>query len=135
MKTVKLKKQWYKLIMENNRLAELQAKRGELIKAIKAKQKELDCFDVSEYYGEDDYRQDMREELGIADVIGGYGSLYHIDILFEMRYTTFRTMYNDYADILNKSDFVEYRELEEELGELENELLDIEDKIEQLENE
>lgn len=121
--------------MENNQLAELQAKKTGLIKAIKAKRKELDCFDVSEYYGEDDYKQDMREELGIADVIGGYGSLYHIDILFEMRYTTFRTTYNDYIDSLNKSDFWEYRELEEELEELENELLEVEDEIEQLENE
>ena len=121
--------------MENNKLAELQAKKTELVKAIKDKQKAMNCFDVSDYYGEDDYKQDMREELGIADVIGGYGSLYHIDILFEMRYTTFRTTYNDYIDGLNKSDFEEYRELEEELEELENELLEIEEQIEQLENE
>ena len=120
--------------MENNKLAELQAKRDELKKAIKDKQKEIDCFDVSEHYSEDDYKQDMREELGIADVIGCCGSLYHIDILFEMCYTTFCTTYNDYMGILNKSDFEEYRELEKELEELENELLEVEEQIEQLEN-
>lgn len=121
--------------MENSKLAALQAKRGELIKAISMKQKEMDCFDVSQYYDEDDYKRDVREQLGIADVIGGYGSFYHIDILFEMSYTTFRTMYNDYTNSLDKSDFEEYKEREEELEDLENELLEIEDQIEQLGNE
>ena len=76
----------------------------------------------------------MREELGIADVLGGDGSLYHIDIIFKMRYETFRKTYTDYIDILDERDFEEYRELEEELEELENELLEIEEQIEQLEN-
>lgn len=121
--------------MENNQLAALQAKRGELIKAISMKQKEMDCFDVSQYYDEDDYKRDMREQLGIADVIGGYGSFYHIDIVYELSYTTFRTMYNDYTDELDKNDLEEYQELEEELEELENGLMEIEEQIEQLENE
>ena len=121
--------------MENSKLAALQAKRNALKKAIKDKQKEMDCFDVSEYYDEDDYKRDMREQLGIADVIGGHGSFYHIDIVYKLSYTTFRTMYNDYKDDLDKTNFEEYKELEEELEELENELLEIDDEIEQLENE
>ena len=121
--------------MENNRLAALQAKRDALKKVIKEKQKEVDCFDVSEYYDEDDYKRAMREQLGIADVIGGYGSFYHIDIVYELSYTTFRTMYNDYTDELDKTNFEEYKELEEELEELENELMEIGEQIEQLENE
>ena len=119
-------------IMENNKLAVLQAKRDAFKKAIKDKQKEMDCFDVSEYYGEDDYKQDMREAYGTVTVIGYEYSA--IDALYELDSIAFREMYNDYTDSLDKGDFEEYRELEEELEELENELSEIEEQIEQLEN-
>ena len=119
--------------MENNKLAELQAKKTELVKAIKDKQKELDCFDVSEYYNEDDYKQDIREEYGTVNIMGY--EYYAIDTLRKIDYIAFREMYNNHADSLEKSDFKEYRELEEELEELENELLDIEEQMGQLENE
>ena len=117
--------------MENNQLlAALQAKKIELVKAIKAKQKELDCFDVAEYYSEDDYKQDMREAYGTVTIVGY--EYYAIDTLQKIDSIAFREMYNDYIDSLDKSNFDEYHELEEELEDLENELLEIE---EQLENE
>ena len=56
--------------MENNQLAELQAKKNELVKAIKDKQKEIDCFDVSEYYDEDMFIEEMREEFGTVSIMG-----------------------------------------------------------------
>lgn len=114
--------------MENNKLAALQAKQSELLKAIKDKQKEIDCFDVSEYYGEDDYKQEMREAYGTVTVMGYEYSA--IDTLQEIDYIAFREMYNNHIDNLDKNDFEEYQELEEGLEELENELLDIEDQIE-----
>lgn len=114
--------------MENNRLAALQAKRGELIKAIKDKQEEIDCFDVSQYYNEDMFIEDMREEFGMIKLIGY--AYYAIDTLQEVDNIAFREMFNNHIDTLDKSDFEEYKELEEELEELENELLDIEDQIE-----
>ena len=119
--------------MENNQLAALQAKREELAEAIKGKQKEIDCFDVSEYYDEDMFIEEMREDFGMVKVMGH--KYYAIDTLQEIDNTAFREMFNNHLDTLDKNDFEEYQELEEELEELENELLDIEDEIEQLENE
>ena len=114
--------------MENNKLAELQAKKTELVKAIKDKQKELDCFDVSEYYNEDDYKQDMREEYGTVNIMGyEYDA---IDTLQKIDSIAFREMFNNYLDTLDKNDFKEYQELGEELEELENELLEIEGQLE-----
>lgn len=116
--------------MENNKLAALQAKKTELLKAIKNKQKEMDCFDVSEYYDESMFIEEMREEYGSVNIMGyEYNA---IDALYELDNIAFREMYNDYTDSSDKSDFEEYKELEEELEELENELLEID---EQLENE
>ena len=119
--------------MENSKLATLQAKRDELIRTIKDKQKEIDCFDVSEYYDEDMFIDEMREEYGTVDIVGyKYNA---IDALYELDNIAFREMYNDYTDTLDKNDFEEYQELAEELEELENELLEIEEEIEQLEDE
>ena len=117
--------------MENNQLlAALQAKRDELIKGIKAKQKEIDCFDLSEYYSERSFIEKMREEYGSVNIMGyEYNA---IDALYELDNTAFLEMYNNHIDTLDKNDFVEYTEMEEELEELKNELLIIE---EQLENE
>ena len=114
--------------MENNQLAELLAKRDELTKAIEAKRKELDCFDMSEYYGEGDYKQDMREVYGTVTIMGY--EHYAIDTLQKIDSIAFREMYNDYTDSLDKSDFDEYKELEKELEELENELSEIDEQIE-----
>ena len=119
--------------MKNNHLAVLQAKRDELVKAIKDKQEEIDCFDVSEYYDEDMFIEEMREEFGTVKIIGH--AYYAIDTLQEVDNTAFREMFNNHIDTLDKSDLKECRELEEELEELENELLEIDDEIEQLENE
>ena len=120
-------------IMENNRLAALQANRDALKKAIKDKQKKIDCFDLSEYYDEEMFIEEMREEYGTVNIIG-YEYI-AIDALYELDNIAFREMYNDYTDSLDKSDFEEYQELDEELQELENELLEVEEQIEQLENE
>ena len=117
--------------MENNQLlAALQAKKTELVKAIKAKRKELDCFDVSYYYDEDIFIEDMRGEYGSVNIMGYKYSA--IDALCELDNIAFREMFNNYLDTLDKNDFEEYQELEEELEELENELLEIEEQIEQL---
>ena len=119
--------------MENNHLAVLQAKKTELLKAIKAVQKKMDRFDVSEYYDEDAYIRDMREEWGTVNIMGyEYNA---IDALYKLDNIAFREMYNNHIDTLDKNDFEEYQELEEELEELGNELLEIDDEIEQLENE
>ena len=119
--------------MKNNHLAVLQAKRTELLKAIKDKQKEVDYFDVSEYYDEDMFIEEMREEYGTVNIMGYKYSA--IDALYELDSVAFREMYNNHLDTLDKGEFDEYKELEEELEELENELLEIDDEIEQLENE
>ena len=116
--------------MENNKLAELQAKKSELVKAIKYKKKAIDYFDVSDYYDEWMFLDEMREEYGTVNIAGHEYNA--IDALYKLDNTAFREMYNNYLDTLDKSDFEEYRELGEELEELENELLEIE---EQLENE
>lgn len=118
--------------MENNHLAVLQAKKTELLKAIKAVQKKMDRFDVSEYYDEDAYIRDMLEEWGTVNIMGyEYNA---IDALYELDNIAFREMYNNHLDALDKEDFEEYKELEEELEELENELAGIEEVIDQLEN-
>ena len=119
--------------MENNHLAVLQAKKTELLKAIKAVQKKMDRFDVSEYYDEDMFIVEMLEEYGTVNIMGYEFNA--IDALYELDNIAFREMYNNHIDTLDKSDFEEYRELEKELEELENELLEIEDEIKQLENE
>ena len=115
--------------MENNHLlAALQAKQSELVKAIKDKQKELDCFDVSLYYDEEMFMEEMCEEYGSVNIMGyKYNA---IDALCELDNTAFREMYNNHIDTLDKNDFEEYQELEEELEELENELIEIDDQIE-----
>ena len=119
--------------MENNQLAALQAKRDALKKAIKDKQKEMDCFDVSEYYDDGMFIEEMREEYGSVNIMGYEFNA--IDALYKLDNIAFREMYNNHVDGLDKNDFEEYQELEEELEEIENGLLDIEDEIEQLENE
>ena len=119
--------------MENNKLAALQAKKTELVKSVKDKQKELDCFDVSDYYNEGMFIEDMRGEYGTVNIMGyEYDA---IDTLQKVDSIAFREMYNNHLDTLDKNDFEEYQELGEELEELENELLEIGDEIEQLENE
>ena len=119
--------------MKNNRLAALQAKRDALKKAIKAVQKKMDCFDVSEYCDENMFIEEMLEEYGTVNIMGyEYNA---IDALYELDNTAFREMFNNHLDTLDKGEFDEYKELEEELEELENELLEIDDEIEQLENE
>lgn len=119
--------------MENNQLVALQAIRDVLKKAIKDKKKEMDCFDVLEYYDENMFIEEMREEHGTVNIMGyEYNA---IDALYELDNIAFREMYNDYTDSLDKNDFEEYQELVEELEELENELLEVEEQIEQLENE
>ena len=119
--------------MENNQLAALQAKQSELVKAIKDKQKAMDCFDVSYYYDDEKFLDEMREEYGLVNIMGCEYSA--IDALYKLDNTAFREMYNNHVDTLDKIDFEEYQELEEELEELENDLLEIDDKINQLENE
>lgn len=112
--------------MENSQLAALQAKRDELVKAVKDKQKDIKYFDVSEYYDEDMFIDEMREEFGM---VMGY-KYYEIDILREIDNSAFREMFNNHLDTLDKLEFEEYQELEEELEELENELLGIEEQLE-----
>ena len=127
---------WKKLkgkIMENNKLASLQANRDALKKAIKDKQKEMDCFDVSEYYDEEMFLDEMRKEYGTVDIMGCEFNA--IDALYNLDNIAFREMYNDYCDTLEKWDFEEYQELAEELEELENELSEVGEELEQLENE
>ena len=116
--------------MENSKLAALQAKRDALKKAIKYKQRAIDYFDVSDYYDEEMFLDEMREEYGTVNIMGyEYNA---IDALHNLDNIAFREMFNNHIDTLDKNDFEEYQELAEELEELENELLEIE---EQLENE
>ena len=120
-------------IMENSKLVALQAKRDALKKAVKDKQKEMDCFDVLDYYDEEMFLDEMRVEYGTVDIMGcEYNT---IDALHELDRIAFREKYNNHLDTLDKGEFEEYKELEEELEELENELMEIEEELEQLENE
>ena len=114
--------------MENSKLAALQAKRDALKKAINDKQKEMDCFDVHDYYDEETFFDEMNEEFGYVEIMGiQYSSVY---ALRKIDYIAFGEMYNNHVDTLDKSDFEKYKEMEEELEELKNELLEIDDKIE-----
>lgn len=119
--------------MENSKLAALQAKRDALKKAIKYKQRAIDYFDVSDYYDEEMFLDEMREEYGTVNIMdyeyNAIDALHHLDNI------AFREMFNNHIDTLDKTNFEEYKELEEELEELENELMEIEEQIEQLENE
>lgn len=119
--------------MENNKFAALQEKRDELIEAINDKRNEMDCFDVSEYYDEDMFIEDMSEEFGTVKIMGHV--YYAIDTLRKIDNNAFREVFNNHLDTLDKGWFDEYKELDEELEELESELAEIEDEIEQLENE
>lgn len=119
--------------MENNKLAELQAKCDALKKAIKYKQRAMDYFDVTDYYDEDMFIEEMEEAWGYVEIMGMQYSA--VDTLRKVDSIAFREMYNNHIDTLDKNDLEEYRELEEDLEELENELLEIEEKIEQLDNE
>ena len=75
--------------MENNRLVALQEKRDELKKEIKEKQKEADCFDVSEYYDAEMFLDGMREEYGAVDIMGyEYNA---ISALYELAYFVYKT--------------------------------------------
>ena len=75
--------------MENSKLAALQAKRDELKKAIKEKQKEADCFDVSEYYNAEMFLDGMREEHGAMEIMGYDYSA--ISALYELAYFVYKT--------------------------------------------
>ena len=121
--------------MLNNKLAELQAKRYKrykLIKAIKAKQEEIDCFDVEKNYDEDMFVKHLGGAGG--KVVFMWREYESVETMQKVDSSAFQEMFRDYVDGLDKGDFGEYRELEEELKQLENELLEIDDEIEQLEN-
>lgn len=114
--------------MKNNHLAALQAKRDALKKVIEDKQKAMDYFNLSYYYGEEKFVDEMHEAFGYVDIMGIQYSAVHT--LRKIDYIAFSEMYNNHIDTLDKSDFEEYKELEEELEELENELSEIEEQIE-----
>lgn len=109
----------------------------ELIKAnienlnheIKEKQSEIDNFELDSDDFEDQYCEmldDCYEEF-----MGQYSPSYTLKMVDPIAY---RCGLNDYVDSLDKTDSLDYQELESELEDLESDLEDMESELEDLEN-
>ena len=102
----------------------------EMKEYIDAKQNEIDSFDRSEYYTEEQYEEVLNELFGDVDVCGSTfnaGSL-----LKDNDNIAFRTGMNDHVDSMNNDDFEEYKELLEDLEVLDCQKDDLVEELETL---
>ena len=106
----------------------IEAKKAE----IKAKQKELDNFEIDPYEHEEEYCESI-DEMG--EVFIGSLTYQASMVLKEVDPTAYRCGLVDFVDSLDVSDDPAYKELEEELETLEDELSDLETDLEYLEEE
>ena len=104
----------------------------ELKAKIKAKQAEIDNFEIDP----DDYENEYCEMLNEEGPVKVAGLTFEADqIIRELDPTAYRCGLLDYVDGIEKSDVQEYQDLEEELEELESELTDLENELEEKEGE
>lgn len=114
-----------------NKIAELQRIIGVLEDQKKAKQKELDSFELDPEDYTEQYDSDLDElnEINIGSLT--YSASY---VLKNIDETAYRCGLNDYVDSLDKEEQKEYKELESELEQIEEELDDAQAEFEALEN-
>ena len=97
----------------------------ELKAKIKAKQAEIDNFEIDP----DDYENEYCEMLNEEGPVKVAGLTFEADqIIRELDPTTYRCGLVDYVDSIDKTELTEYIELEEELEELENQLEEMEEQ-------
>lgn len=97
---------------------------------IKAKQAEIDNFEIDV----DDFENEYCEALDCDGPVKVAGLTFEASqIIRELDPTAYRCGLNDYVDGIDKTDVKAYQELEEELEELENELSDLEEELESVE--
>jgi DNA repair exonuclease SbcCD ATPase subunit len=95
---------------------------------IKAKQDEIDSFEINP----DDFENEYCEMLNCDGPIKVAGLTFEADqIIRELDPTAYRCGLNDYVDGIDKADCKAYQELEEELEALEDELTDLENQLEE----
>lgn len=97
---------------------------------ISALRKEIDNFEIE--LSDDDY--DLLLDESYEEVELGGCTYSASTIIKNCDQVAYRTGKNDYVDSLDKSDDLDYRELESKLEELEDELTDLEDELSELEN-
>ena len=103
----------------------------ELKAKIKAKQAEIDNYEIDP----DDYENEYCEMLNEEGPVKVAGLTFEADqIIRELDPTAYRCGLVDYVDGIEKSDVKEYQELEEELAALEDELTDLENELEKKED-
>ena len=103
----------------------------ELKAKIKAKQAEIDNFEIDP----DDYENEYCEMLNEEGPVKVAGLTFEADqIIRKLDPTAYRCGLVDYVDGIEKSDVKEYQELEEELAALEDELTDLENELEKKED-
>jgi hypothetical protein len=109
----------------------IQDKINSVKELIKAKQNEIDSFEIDP----DDFIEQYEEALNSEGEVKVAGlTFYPADIIKELDPTAYRCGLNDYVDGIAKAEVKEYRQLEEELEELEDELTDLENELEDAEN-
>jgi len=115
------------------RYKEVEAELEELKRDLEDVESQLDNFDVSEHFSEEDY-EDMLNDEGVQ--ICGYRYLAGLAFR-KVDYTRFREDYNNYLDSLDPEEFSEYLDLlgdkaylEEDIAELEAELDDLDEEYE-----
>ena len=110
-------------------MSELQDKINNVKELIKAKQNEIDSFEIDP----DDFIEQYEESINSGGEVKVAGlTFYPADIIKELDPTAYRCGLNDYVDGIDKSEVKEYQRLEEELEELENELSDLEEELENM---
>jgi len=109
-------------------MSELQDKINNVKELIKAKQNEIDSFEIDPDDFIDQYEESLNSE-GAVQVAGL--TFYPADIIKELDPTAYRCGLNDYVDGIDKADCKAYQELEEELEALEDELTDLENELEE----
>jgi len=105
-------------------------RKEELKDLIKAKQKELDNFEIDPDEYEDEYCEALDAE---GDVYVGGLTFSPSQIIRELDPTAYRCGLIDFVDGMDIEEVPEYKELQEELEELEAELEELEAELEDLE--
>ena len=99
---------------------------------IKAKENEIDSFEINP----DDFENEYCEMLNEGGPVKVAGLTFEADqIIRELDPTAYRCGLLDYVDGIDKADIEAYKDLEEELEALEDELTDLENELEAKENE
>lgn len=118
--------------LERDEMEKTRKKIEVLKKEIEKKEIELDSFELDEDSESVDYDGWIDEMYEGCELCNKYGAS---RILKELDPITYRCGLSDYLDGLEKEDFPEYKELQEELEELEDQLQELQEELETLEEE